>query len=191
MLQWGRNFIVAEIKSTVAYLIAAYTASMGPQLYRCGNHNRTGTSSSTFGCFNGAATLSLRKFGQGLAAPAGCRASMGPQLYRCGNWRATSNAAHSTSSFNGAATLSLRKCSCTVMDSVDPSPASMGPQLYRCGNWPLACPAITSCSRLQWGRNFIVAEIGCGGQRTILDVMLQWGRNFIVAEITSRTATEW
>ena len=37
---------------------------------------------------------------------------------------------------------------------------------------------------LQWGRNFIVAEMGCGGQRTKEDVLLQWGRNFIVAEMT-------
>ena len=59
----------------------------------------------------------------------------------------------------------------------------MGPQLYRCGNTyrvSLVEPAIVG---LQWGRNFIVAEIqGCKVD-IIKHEMLQWGRNFIVAEI--------
>ena len=41
-LQWGRNFIVAEICSRDVPLIHVIAASMGPQLYRCGNAIKTG-----------------------------------------------------------------------------------------------------------------------------------------------------
>ena len=36
-LQWGRNFIVAEMRTAACGLVDARQASMGPQLYRCGN----------------------------------------------------------------------------------------------------------------------------------------------------------
>ena len=36
-LQWGRNFIVAEILTVFHALFHLTHASMGPQLYRCGN----------------------------------------------------------------------------------------------------------------------------------------------------------
>ena len=36
-LQWGRNFIVAETMSVLVLALNSCTASMGPQLYRCGN----------------------------------------------------------------------------------------------------------------------------------------------------------
>ena len=110
-LQWGRNFIVAE-------MITAYLA---------GNQKQD--------------------------------ASMGPQLYRCGNIKRTDNHGPKSLRFNGAATLSLRK---------------LAPRPHSSANAPL----------LQWGRNFIVAEIllrgACVGR---LSAALQWGRNFIVAEI--------
>ena len=136
-------------------------------------------------CFNGAATLSLRKclppidvdrkafrlqwgrnfivaeikfggFGNWLVF----RASMGPQLYRCGN-------------------ISLGE-----IRSKNHHHASMGPQLYRCGNGEMGLLDGIAVLLLQWGRNFIVAEtygnpiwfcLACG--------QLQWGRNFIAAEI--------
>ena len=37
LLQWGRNFIVAEMQDQLAGSRATSQASMGPQLYRCGN----------------------------------------------------------------------------------------------------------------------------------------------------------
>ena len=143
----------------VFFLPSMSCASMGPQLYRCGN----------------------------LAGGSGPRreaaASMGPQLYRCGNGR---NRAIIRERFS----------------------ASMGPQLYRCGNASEGSSGSIFCSTLQWGRNFIVAEM----RRRVLLVQssvqrfngaatlslrkyayafifgetalaLQWGRNFIVAEI--------
>ena len=85
-LQWGRNFIVAEISLWVAHRPPPHFASMGPQLYRCGN------------------AIGPDKHSQGV------HASMGPQLYRCGN---------------------------ILFD------------LYNSAN----------SIKLQWGRNFIVAEI--------------------------------
>ena len=60
-LQWGRNFIVAEIWVSTYGYTAEWTASMGPQLYRCGNLDLL--------------RLHLVQI----------QASMGPQLYRCGN----------------------------------------------------------------------------------------------------------
>ena len=36
---------------------------------------------------------------------------------------------------------------------------------------------------LQWGRNFIVAEIGSLANLQLSENVLQWGRNFTVAEI--------
>ena len=109
-------------------------ASMGPQLYRCGNLRKP-----------------YRKKG-------GAMASMGPQLYRCGNWRPRAPRGGASRCFNGAATLSLRKYLTSTAGSllvqwlqwgrnfivaemrldpleiVDIPHASMGPQLYRCGN---------------------------------------------------------
>ena len=59
---------------------------------------------------------------------------MGPQLYRCGNLWAAHWELPSVGRFNGAATLSLRKY--------------ILPSHYVYGG-----------TQLQWGRNFIVAEI--------------------------------
>ena len=86
MLQWGRNFIVAEIYFGIARICQQWRASMGPQLYRCGNLLCVTGTMSTMKRFNGAATLSLRKSvcgSRNVLNP--CTASMGPQLYRCGN----------------------------------------------------------------------------------------------------------
>ena len=59
----------------------------------------------------------------------------------------------------------------------------MGPQLYRCGNTASTISDDILGYLLQWGRNFIVAEM-VGADGTAIDLTgLQWGRNFIVAEI--------
>ena len=134
LLQWGRNFIVAETGRCSMAPRGVYLASMGPQLYRCGNDVEdeealssfvglqwgrnfivaetfsSFAASSTYWCFNGAATLSLRK-------------------HQCQVWHLRSG-----SSFNGAATLSLRKRGTAPGRRPCPRSASMGPQLYRCGN---------------------------------------------------------
>ena len=60
-LQWGRNFIVAEIGTAGRRAVSAPTASMGPQLYRCGNAPGYLEDSLKPYCFNGATTLSLWK----------------------------------------------------------------------------------------------------------------------------------
>ena len=179
---------------------------MEPQLYRCGNGITTQCMVRWHGRFNGAATLSLRKFAlmsdnkglyhsfneaatlslwkygmresarypddslqwgrnfivaetldHGFYAHIRRVASMGPQLYRCGNGAVTPLAGlQLCPCFNGAATLSLRKSA-----KVKPS-----------FSW-----------KLQWGRNFIVAEIRHRQVPISLPIWLQWGRNFIVAEI--------
>ena len=107
---------------------------------------------------------------------------MGPQLYRCGNepWRNYRIAC--TQRFNGAATLSLRKCLDASVRFVKiwsfNGAATLSLRKFE-------RPMSVSASRmlLQWGRNFIVAEIQdlAGGRR--LAKKLQWGRNFIVAEM--------
>ena len=157
-LQWGRNFIVAETALRGRRFRVGAHASMGPQLYRCGNilpscstawasiglqwgrnfivaetSTRALSSANPIPCFNGAATLSLRKL---------CH----HRIIRIHIYR-----------FNGAATLSLRKLYLIHF---------VGPRQ----------------SALQWGRNFIVAETGAILGRDTRNGWLQWGRNFIVAE---------
>ena len=62
-LQWGRNFIVVEIHEPRRPEQMERAASMEPQLYRCGNR-RSGACNVAHAStgFNGATTLSLRKF---------------------------------------------------------------------------------------------------------------------------------
>ena len=60
-LQWGRNFIVAEIPERHHKHRLDHLASMGPQLYRCGNNDITLKQDAIEDSFNGAATLLLRK----------------------------------------------------------------------------------------------------------------------------------
>ena len=141
MLQWGRNFIVAEMPASVMEVYQCGSASMGPQLYRCGNSSLAEPPAATTRRFNGAATLSLRKCAS--CSLYGIRhlsiASMGPQLYRCGNEDGRAKKINA---------------------------ASMGPQLYRCGNVLLAhCMVYGTLVLLQWGRNFIVAEMRTAGPK--------------------------
>ena len=88
---------------------------------------------------------------------------MGPQLYRCGN-----------ETRERLALVGLQL-------------ASMGPQLYRCGNESDKVEFTSQEIPLQWGRNFIVAEIDLEGLVLPTGTQLQWGRNFIVAEIRDRS----
>ena len=116
----------------------------------------------TLQSFNGAATLSLRKrycSCAGIADYGG--ASMGPQLYRCGNAIGHATVVEPSVGFNGAATLSLRKRSRPSTGAALGRVASMGPQLYCCGNMKYRL-FLQLKGQLQWGRNFIVAEIHMG-----------------------------
>ena len=88
---------------------------MGPQLYRCGN------SADAQGALPGRV------------------ASMGPQLYRCGNFLSDQRRISPMMGFNGAATLSLRKFTWLVR-------------------------GLERICMLQWGRNFIVAEMAPWGR---------------------------
>ena len=171
-LQWGRNFIVAETWPLPCVVMYRTQASMGPQLYRCGNLAATLCCHVPNSSFNGAATLSLRKphsRWQGQTHMVG--ASMGPQLYRCGNGSGSHTQTPLLACFNGAATLSLRKpadgdrCRCGLgglqwgrnfivaethvgLLSVRRTRiASMGPQLYRCGNISIGRTSGTAGSR--------------------------------------------
>ena len=161
MLQWGHNFIVVEIRLDLHDEWIDRLASMGPQLYRCGN--RVGLHLLQFRprSFNGATTLSLWKFWSIHISHRLLPSFNGPQLYRCGNLAEFTNAAVWFLCFNGATTLSLwkfrilrivvyRQCRLQWghnfivveirVDSivvVKVNLASMGPQLYRCGNLEL------------------------------------------------------
>ena len=139
-------------------------ASMGPQLCSCGNMASDVIHTHIPPCFNGAATLQLRKLSltmmmrrsgpcfngaatlqlrkpdssrPGLGPGRG--ASMGPQLCSCGNRQVGRRVRCRQGGFNGAATLQLRK-----------------PHVLRAAG--------RRANSLQWGRNFAVAETRKGGQ---------------------------
>ena len=159
VLQWGRNFIVAETFRRRLAVCRSSSASMGPQLYRCGN--RTPCSSILVvlsKCFNGAATLSLRKLNLFF-----------PHLHKFVPLQWGRN-------FIVAETLYLLSISlplATLQWGRNFIVAETSNALY-----------YTVCRfQLQWGRNFIVAETpGCHRNRQSRRPRLQWGRNFIVAE---------
>ena len=48
--------------------------------------------------------------------------------------------------------------------------------------------AVLIDAKLQWGRNFIVAEIRYRVMNSHSPALLQWGRNFIVAEMSAGVA---
>ena len=156
---------------------------MGPQLYRCGNSRACRTLPHRRRCFNGAATLSLRKLESlGYAKADGGTLQWGRNFIVAETHGAGRRSAHQSSRFNGAATLSLRKRPVGVQEMADGLAASMGPQLYRCGNTAPRSMIWLRIRALQWGRNFIVAETKRAPLCQTTYHLLQWGRNFIVAE---------
>ena len=111
MLQWGRNFIVAEMIKTLGETSITISASMGPQLYRCGNGmDETKTTINGKFASMGPQLYRCGNRNQHKNTEHTNNASMGPQLYRCGNeGYCPACVAEILQSFNGAATLSLRK----------------------------------------------------------------------------------
>ena len=138
MLQWGRNFIVAETCQVfVRHNRITLSASMGPQLYRCGNvlprdadrvHEKASMGPQLYRCGN--RLLHHRPFRPGVA-------SMGPQLYRCGNPKIA--------------------CSRAMLSM----PLQWGRNFIVAETFSLETQ-IEYSKKLQWGRNFIVAETGHG-----------------------------
>ena len=133
-LQWGRNFIVAEIRGFKTRSFEAVLASMGPQLYRCGNQEIAKDQDIIKALLQWGRNFIVAEIGMTKKFTCkGCKlqwgrnfivaeiyqflfrtyrnlsASMGPQLYRCGNPYGQPTGTSHTSRFNGAATLSLRK----------------------------------------------------------------------------------
>ena len=169
-------------------------ASMGPQLYRCGNgRRRCKVTVTALPCFNGAATLSLRKRPYQPYATANIYQLQWGRNFIVAETdrpeRRRTVETNDDTGFNGAATLSLRKLS-PLQQAVRPVSAlqwgrnfivaetlilrivptrfwqlaSMGPQLYRCGNCHSRMLSKAFATMLQWGRNFIVAEIDRQGE---------------------------
>ena len=160
-----------------------HVASMGPQLYRCGNAAAVEHSNQFRPASMGPQLYRCGNLSSSIRACRSWIASMGPQLYRCGNQKRNRLPEQSLFCFNGAATLSLRKLTMgdidrtmyallqwgrnfivaemymKMMDVFAQKVASMGPQLYRCGNSRARHSRYVMGSVLQWGRNFIVAEI--------------------------------
>ncbi len=132
-LQWGRNFIVAEIQYITMPTKEEIHASMGPQLYRCGNRTIASLLISALAASMGPQLYRCGNLKKRGGVNVRWFASMGPQLYRCGNAARLYPWDHTSRRFNGAATLSLRKFQMFLYPAYLPS-ASMGPQLYRCGN---------------------------------------------------------
>ena len=154
----------AAYRDAVEYVMEA---SMGPQLYRCGNLRRGEGSNTVLSCFNGAATLSLRKCdGDDVACIRDAGLQWGRNFIVAEMPRGRSLRPPGCSArFNGAATLSLRKyVKWQIVDFAVGLVASMGPQLYRCGNASRRPTSTHATNSLQWGRNFIVAEMAPWGR---------------------------
>ena len=232
VLQWGRNFIVAETRhrsldalrgdprfngaatlSLRKHVLGAggveqgILASMGPQLYRCGNLMSSGCPRCRPACFNGAATLSLRKLDViWMPAMSASMLQWGRNFIVAETRHRSLDALRGDPRFNGAATLSLRKLDVIWMPAMSASMLQWaatlslrkpcqdrgsrtgtqmlqwGPQLYRCGNlMSSGCPRCRpACFN---GAATLSLRKPCQdrGSRTGTQ-MLQWGRNFIVAE---------
>ena len=183
-------------------------ASMGPQLYRCGNGAiRTGVYRQ-WPSFNGAATLSLRKYYQSPYTRYYSTRFNGAATLSLRKSPTGSGPCCGASSFNGAATLSLRKFvpreRCSHCNTSFNGAATLS--LRKCEEFQ---QQTSTYKALQWGRSFIVAEMrprtrrpqrtssGFNGAATLslrkcrggshgpfFPLPLQWGRNFIVAEIS-------
>ena len=158
-------------------------ASMGPQLYRCGNGASNGATLASRPSFNGAATLSLRKYPerqygryQFLTLQWGrnfivaemlepfCLLLLLPYSFNGAatlslrKWQnADRNLCHADG-FNGAATLSLRKYTCPMSTSTQSSSFN-GAATLSLRKYANLDQSTSAYVLLQWGRNFIVAEI--------------------------------
>ena len=222
-LQWGRNFIVAETDTTgcrreitctcfngaATLSLRKYRirhqdidtlrpASMGPQLYRCGNVLQCSVWRDGMGASMGP---QLYRYGNDVLVHRpylSWLASMGPQLYRCGNIGSDRLSREKCRCFNGAATLSLRKC--TTMQCMArwhgrfngaatlslrklSAGTACGPRLSRFNGaatlslrkQPARRPGHRRYNTLQWGRNFIVAETRVVGRTEDLDTLASMG----------------
>ena len=147
MLQWSRNFIVAEIT------VSPVGVEVSISLQWSRNFIVAEIASPCMSPFF--LKISLQWSRNFIVAEIDCRisqcshdmdASMGPQLYRCGNLP-------------------------PAQSFIDRIVASMEPQLYRCGNRSRSQTPDQKRLALQWSRNFIVAEITrhtlreCGARR--------------------------
>ena len=207
-LQWGRNFIVAERSDHARNRHIDPRTSMEPQPYRCGDvvaswpnwatisslqWGRNFIVAETIGSGNSTQTGPWLQWGRNFIVAetrlcvgfrrGGASVSMGPQLYRCGNcqWPQYQQSAHS--SFNGAAALSLRK-SVTANYLARHGLCFNGAATLLLRKCLYSEKVDVILKSLQWGRNFIVAEIlPYLAKYTSGSKSLQWGRNFIVAEI--------
>ena len=211
ILQWSRNFSVADCQWTGIHPILASFPSMEPQLFSCG--------------------LLLECLASCLAH----EPSMEPQLFSCGlkvceaahvilpsilQWSRNFSVADCRTfhmiwslilySFNGAATFQLRIADWRPCWWCFPFDPSMEPQLFSCGlrnayevqrerEAPSMEPQLFSCglqidaladgafhSTLQWSRNFSVADCGTRMKCKEKEKPLQWSRNFSVADCTSK-----
>ena len=185
-LQWGRNFIVAETRVCMSLVSSSFSASMGPQLYRCGNKNKgdrgfnrvfASMGPQLYRCGN-APFRSLIQHSHYIA-------SMGPQLYRCGNEKAfvVVPPAYLPASMGPQ----LYRCGNVrlALNRFEEPPASMGPQLYRCGNFTTSLYALNTPAGFNGAATLSLRKLGCDSTCETDRPLLQWGRNFIVAE-TSR-----
>ena len=141
-LQWSRNFSVADWSWCFVRSMSDISASMEPQLFSCGLGIHYLILMQIIGSFNGAATFQLRIVKN---------FSIRTGSFTC---------------FNGAATFQLRIGECDGAGGRGSRLASMEPQLFSCGllensargRWRI---------RLQWSRNFSVADCAAAINRTV------------------------
>ncbi len=182
------------------------TASMGPQLLRCGNRRhppQAGVSAllqwgrSFYAAeirvhlaarpqlrgFNGAAAFTLRKCDcVPRRAATVLQLQWGRSFYAAEIWIRDLLHAAACCCFNGAAAFTLRKYDLTDEQRLNLAVASMGPQLLRCGN-SVAFHSTTPKKLASMGPQLLRCGNLNGHVDQIVKNTLQWGRSFYAAEI--------
>ena len=159
ILQWSRNFSVADCWLKRSNGKFDMTPSMEPQLFSCGLQKRkTRQPLRQSFSFNGAATFQLRiASGSGIVSR-DFQPSMEPQLFSCGLLAITTHRQKvQKTAFNGAATFQLR-----IETENNPhltrAPTFNGAATFQLRIDSKKCGGGGTLTGLQWSRNFSVAD---------------------------------
>ena len=181
LLQWGRNFAVAETDRLQRARIVPRRASMGPQLCSCGNQQKAAERTAALLASMGPQLCSCGNQQKAAERTAALLASMGPQLCSCGN-TASGYTRPTLEPLQWGRNFAVAETPCRQSGRRHKDTASMGPQLCSCGNSMPAVPTRSPIHRFNGAATLQLRKpesVRSGSRRYN---RLQWGRNFAVAE---------